>query len=737
MDREELSFSDFVRIVVKRKITFIVTFLVIFAADLYYTNTRVPIYEASVSVKIEKMDPAEAEKSVWYGYGVADLSTEIEVLKSLSILRKTVERIDKLPDDPVERERQVYVKALALSGSVKVSQISNTAIVTVDVQSSDPRKAALIANTIVEVYSEENTEGRKTGLKKILEYYERQIDKFRSDLSEKETELQKFKQNERIFVVTPESKLVLDRMTIDRTLAFESEMIALEKEVEKLKKVLLAEGRYGDLAKNMGKAEENDFVMAGMKRRLLELDFAKFMLLIDYTEEHPSVKEQEKLIKDVKAALVARIKDISGPFGDARREEELSVYLKYLFSKMRMEILYRILNKYYEELGSLSPDQRKYAEIKREIDGLLTTYNEFQAKKEEAKISIFKQLANISVVSAATEPKDPVKPNKRLNYTVGVIMGLILAVVAAFMAENMDPAISGIQDVERGLKLPVLGCVPRFVTDKKAISRGDYTRNKEPESSSKELASLVTLFQPWSSYSDSVKGLRTQISNIAERTRFRSFLITSAEKDEGSSTIAMNLSLSFSQAGKKTLLIGANMRQPAIHKMFGIRRAPGLSNLLIGEKGYEECVAGSTEILTGRINIDYLLAVPGLDNFSIMPSGIPLSTISELLDSDRMKTILEELKKRYDILILDAPPALPVPDVASLADKVDAVILVIDASKTPRTHMESAKAIIESSGGKIAGVVLNKARNNLRLSERLMQGKYPYAGTRSAERKKS
>ncbi|PYM97183.1 MAG: hypothetical protein DME08_11535 [Candidatus Rokuibacteriota bacterium] len=167
------------------------------------------------------------------------------------------------------------------------------------------------------------------------------------------------------------------------------------------------------------------------------------------------------------------------------------------------------------------------------------------------------------------------------------------------------------------------------------------------------------------------------------------------------------------QNGQRTLLIGANLRRPSIHRFFGIEREPGLSDVLVGNARWRDCIRTVADILMGRFEMEDIMASPGLDNLHILESGPIPANPSELLSTPAMAQLLTEVREDYDVVLIDTPPVLPVTDSAIVAAQVDGVILVYQAGKVGRLVLKRAKAHLESARAKVWGVVLNDVQTEI------------------------
>ena len=196
--------------------------------------------------------------------------------------------------------------------------------------------------------------------------------------------------------------------------------------------------------------------------------------------------------------------------------------------------------------------------------------------------------------------------------------------------------------------------------------------------------------------SEAYRMLRTNIQYSSFDKQLKIILITSAEAEEGKSTVAGNLALSFSESNKSVILIDCDLRRPSIHKKFKISNVIGLSEVLIGKEKLEDCIKLYN------------------DNLSILPSGTVPPNPTEMLDSNSMSNLLKVLKDKYDLIIIDTAPILAVADAKILSTKADGALIVVRAMKTKVESVIEAKNLLNKVGANIIGTVLNGVDNSRR-----------------------
>lgn len=278
---------------------------------------------------------------------------------------------------------------------------------------------------------------------------------------------------------------------------------------------------------------------------------------------------------------------------------------------------------------------------------------------------------NLSVVSPATAPTSPSSPNTRLNLLFGVLLGLGLGVAAALLRTKLDYRVQGEADLRRTTAAPLLGGIAF-----------DQDATRKP---------LLTQTTPQSPRAEAFRQLRTNLQFANVSGRARTVLITSSLPGEGKSTTATNLAIALAQGGQTVLLIDADLRRPMISEYLGLDRNAGLTTALVGEA-----------------EVDDLLQPWGDDNLFVLTSGRIPPNPSELLGSDEMKQLITRLEHTFDIVIVDAPPLLPVTDAAVLAQHVGGVVLVVGSQKVKHHDLEKSIRTLEMVDSNILGIVLNR-----------------------------
>lgn len=359
-----------------------------------------------------------------------------------------------------------------------------------------------------------------------------------------------------------------------------------------------------------------------------------------------------------------------------------------------------------EQLTKLPKEELEYARLTRELKLNEELYTLLAKRHKEAQISEADRVQTAFIVTPATVPSSPIKPNFVNNVSLGAFVGVILGLIFAFIVEHLDTSIATIEEVETFLGLPVIGVIPHIQpkdikkTFKKKKETIDAIKNK-----------LVIYHSQKSPYLESYHTLRTNIKFSQEHIETRGIvLFTSAGIAEGKTLTAVNFALSAAIAGIKTVFVELDLRRPSVHRWFGLNRVPGFTECIAGRKSIDEIIHTTTDFLLGGLEVDRIISTPGLENFYFITCGNIPPNLTDLLSSSHTVEVLSELEEKYELVVLDTPPVLLFADALILAKYSTYVVLVYRVGRIARGALKRAKDMLVSAKANIVGVVLNDIR---------------------------
>ncbi|MEV0968110.1 polysaccharide biosynthesis tyrosine autokinase [Microtetraspora glauca] len=278
----------------------------------------------------------------------------------------------------------------------------------------------------------------------------------------------------------------------------------------------------------------------------------------------------------------------------------------------------------------------------------------------------------VTVVDRATVPTVPVSPKPLVNQAVALLLALLLAMATVVLRDRLDTTIKTIETLQDTSKTSILGII-------------GYEKDAQRHP-------LVLRETGHSTRAEAFRSLRTNLQFIGVDRQPKTLVVTSSLPSEGKSSTSVNLAITLAQAGWRVVLVDADLRRPRIPSYLGIEGAAGLTDVLIDKAGLQD--------------VTQVWGTPGI---SVLPSGKVPPNPSELLGSQNMRMVLAQLSRDYDIVVIDAPPLLPVTDAAALAAFCDATLLVARYGKTRREHVVRAVELLTSVNARLVGAVLNFA----------------------------
>ncbi len=327
----------------------------------------------------------------------------------------------------------------------------------------------------------------------------------------------------------------------------------------------------------------------------------------------------------------------------------------------------------YSDLLTSSPeDTASLAVAAQAVEVNEGIYASILSQYESARLEETVRSNSISVVEEARIPLRPSSPRTLLNIALGFATGLVIGVALAFMADNLDTTLHTTEQIENATQMATVGQVP-MAKDELSIARlgsGHYPQL------------------------ESFRRLRTNIL-ASSSSGTQVVLLTSAKRGEGKSTVSGNLAVTIAQSGREVVVVDCDLRLPTVHKLFELTNKRGLTNILAGEMTLEETIQDSQ-----------------FPRLRIVTSGPLPPNPTELLGSQRMLDLIEQLKETFDFIILDTPALLSVADAAVLAPSVDNVILVVAQGQTQRGDVRAVRQQLSNVRVKSMEVVVNRAEPN-------------------------
>lgn len=722
MAQYDLNLRDVQRILRRRwKVVVFATLLVV-GFSYFFGRSRQPQYSSYSSVKVEETNTVAGLLLQRLTYTRWDnIATAQELIRSFPVMEKVAKRLGKIDRDLTSEDVRTNTELASMVNRmismVTTERSGRTNIIDIKVTSDDPYEARDVAQTLAQVFTETHLEEKSKQDRETREFIESQLLLAESSLNAAEQRLQEFRQNSVLPVLDDQLKMKLEEQVKlkEERRNRQSDIEEVQNQLQQLRQrrslgiQSLSVSRGGEVPEG-GEAGVDTtkrlidwFSASGtegsalniLNQRLIELEVRKRTLLTQYKPDYPQVRQLETDIKEL--------------LGQIQKEAEDYISVK----KRELATIDSLINQGESELDEVPEAQRRYAQLQREVNLREEQYKELTVKYQEALIREADQADEVTIVRPAMLNTRPININMSRMISVGLVIGLTLGLVLAFLFETFDTSIGTIEDVEEFLQVPVLGVVPSI--DIEAVTEHLLKRNPSLENNPNLEASarLVTHFAPKDPVAESYRALRTALQFRSINNPIKTITTTSASLQEGKSTTLVNLAITMAQGGVKVLLVGCNLRRPSIYKVFGIDQSPGVVDIVLGRMEWRETIKTVTDIIMGEMGMSSTLMTPGMENLHIITSGGIPPNPAEMLVSEKMKEFIDEARDEFDIILFDAPPILPVTDAAILSKRTDATLLVYRTGKVPRAALRRAKVQIEAVGASVMGVVLNDLRSEL------------------------
>ncbi|WP_457560106.1 GumC family protein [Caminibacter sp.] len=538
-------------------------------------------------------------------------------------------------------------EANALKGSLSVRRVNPKAsVVKVEFSDNIPQRAAKFVNTLSNIYIQRSVKLKTMQADQTLKFIDSQLAKISKALAESELKLEKFKQKNKIADITTEAQNILTKLN-----ELESKLNELTLKENTINFILSQIN--SNKAKFLSADLIDDAALSNLITQLQTLILKKQELLIEYTPKHPAVIQVNNQIKTIKEMIRNRIKA-----------------LKIAIEKKK-EFLQKTLQTYEKMLSNIPANERKLIDLQRNYEVNQKIYSYLLEKRAATSIAKAGIVSDNRIIDPALVPKYPYKPKKKVILAVGIVLGLIVGIAIAILLELLDTKIKSVEDVENTTDVPVIGTVPHF----------------------KKTDKILKIFDsPKSAIAEAFRAIRTNIRFLAPKAT-EVISVTSTISGEGKTTVASNLASIYSLANKKTVIVNLDMRKPTLHKVFEISNDKGLSQLLVDE-----------------ISIDEAIHKTKHSNLDVIPSGPIPPNPGELIQSEKMHSLIEELKKRYEIVIFDTPPVGVVVDAIDVLEKSDVNIYIFRANYSKKEFIKVVNDL-KNKNIKGLGIILNDIKS--------------------------
>jgi len=672
----EVHLRDYWKILWQGRLKIAAVFIVVVGFAGFHAFMQTPIYETTATIEVQPKGTrmAAGQDLSGMGAGVGWFAeekyhnTQVEIIKSRDVAQRVIERLDVTN---ISRFEEVEDPADALRMSLQVIPRRETGLIEISLLGADPHEIVEIVNAVADAYVERNIEKAEDRMEEAFGTIKQQLLVFEAQYEAAEEERIESLSTEAggmsIISVEVQKSVIEEKLRAlnEELNRVDLESLGLQKTLDQVRSM---PSRGADLTNIPELAE--DLTLAGLMEQRGKIERDLEGAKVDLKPNHPDVDRLE-----------TQLDSIDQRIGDRRMVILGSIQTRFeMFQDRERSLRKRIRD---EEAFSLEvvKNSSEYAKKKSKADIKERVLQTIDKALNEVQLGSQFLTNNVAVLDHAKIPQWPVKPRKKVIVAIGALLGLLMGVGVAFFVDYLDNTFRDPEDLEKYLGLAVLAVVPKM-RDGSDDDRG---------------------------LREAYQSLRTSVIFSSLNRQRKVILITSTAPQEGKSSTIANLARVLASSGERVAVLDCDLRRPTQHKHLKIERGRGLTNFLTAPieerdwKIYGQRVDSTT--------VDAYAAGP-------IPPSPP-----ELLSGDRFKTMVSEMRREYDWVLIDSPPAASLADATTLAGVADMLVLVVKHNATDRDLVYKSLQRLRSFNEHVVGAVLN----NVDL-ERTYNRDYYYAG---------
>jgi capsular exopolysaccharide synthesis family protein len=651
-----------------------------------------PEYDAAARVEVDKesqnMLPFQEVNSYDEFMDMENyIETQTKILQSETLAFQTIKSLDlgRYPEFGGAAKSLTWVRVGsaaqrpailgAFLGRLSVKRVPNSRLVEVQFEAQDPQLAALVVNTHLQNYIEENFRSKYDATTQASTWLSAELEELRIKVEKSEDARIAYERQNHIWEVDDKKDITSQKLADLSKAVTDAQTLMAEKEA--LYRMAIS-GNVDALP-----ATRENAVIQDLLKRKSELDESYAEAMNQYGPNYPKVQR-----------LAVQQKEVEADLEKARKTIIEGVEQEFATARQRVELLQEAVDKQKAEANDLAEKMVQYHILQHDAEANKQLYDGLLQKLKEAGITAGLRSSNIRVVDPALAPASPSRPQKARNILLAVLVGLVGGIGLALFREYLDNTVKSPDDIENLTGLPSLAVVPSLPGMNGHHGRlARLARETAQPVASGPRVELLAYAQPKSQISEAFRALRTSLLLSQADHPPQVILVTSALPREGKTTAAVNLAVTLAQLGDRTLLLDSDLRKP------GIRRA---LNMTVGKE------AGLSSYLAGVSTLDdVVIPHPTINNLEALTTGPVPPSPADLLSSHRMREAVVELRRRFKFIVIDSPPIMAATDAVILSSLTDGVLLVVRSGETPKEAFTRTRDLLAGVKSRLLGVVLN------------------------------
>ncbi|MEH2106888.1 GumC family protein [Nostoc sp.] len=689
---EEVNIQRYLEVIQRRWLPLVGIFGIAVTLGCLYAFSLKPSYKAEGSLMIKTNNsssltgsPQDIGRLEALNINDNPLETQVRVIGSNPVIEKTINSLN-LKDS---QGKPLSIPDLAKQ--LKIEGIKGTDVVQLSYKGGNPELAAKIVNEVIDSYIDLNIKANQNEALTAKQVLVTEVPKAEEIVRRAESKLRLFKETNKIVVLEQEATAAVDTISklgnqISQALA---QLDDVKGRLEQLRSEAQVDSQQGVIASELSQAP-------GVQKVLAQLQETESQLALERTRfepGHPTITSLEEKVVALKSLLKDRTGQVAGTAQITQGSLQIGQLRQSLIADItraqaervglerQIGTLLRQQDAYIKRANNLPRLEQSQRELERKLQAAQTTYETLLKKRQEIDVAQNQKIPNARVISYALIPDKAEGPRKILFIVGSGGIGLFLGIIVAFSLDLIDRSVKTVKEAKEVLRYSVLGVIPT------------QARNGKTHSSiaglDRPIPKIIGRDIPYFPLGNAYQILQVNLKFLCSDKPLKSIVITSSVAKEGKSDVSANLAVTMAQAGRRVLLVDADMRHPIQHHIWGLTNTSGLSN-----------------VITGQVSLDAAVQEV-MPNLEVLSSGVLPPNPVAMLDSQRMATLISNFGREYDLVIFDTPPLSGIADAAVLSTLTDGILLVVRPGVVDFNSANAAKEFLTQSGQKVLGIVIN------------------------------
>ena len=665
------------------------------------TLLQKPVYMAEGKLMLNKSDRAsalanlagEAKELSALTQQSNPIETQAEILRSVPIVEKTIEQL-KLTDEQGDR---LTVKEFL--EHLRVRPVKGTDVLSLNYRSTDAQEATRIINQLMKSYLENHVVTNRAEATAAREFIVKELPTVEARVVKAEVALRQFREKNRVVSLQEEAKSAVGAIA-----ALENQITAAQSDL------VDSQTRSSALQSKLGLSSDTAIALASLSQsQSVQKVLSQYREVQDqvaterarFADNHPAIAFLKRKEATLAQQLQTRIQqtinrqvrsDQDLQMGELKAEltEELvRTEVSQQALAQRVALLSNTYNLHRQRAQALPQLEQTQRQLERQVQIAQSTYEQLLKRLQEVQVVENQTVGNARIVATATTPDEPVSPRILLNLAIAGVLGILLGLLTAFGLEAKDRSVKTVEEAKKLLGYPLLGSIPAYPANQSLLQ-----------------SELPVRDNPHSPASAAYEMLQANLGFTTPDIVLKSIVVTSAIPHEGKSSVSANLAVAMAQIGRRVLVIDADLRRPRQHSIWDIPNLMGLSDVLVGQATLTQA---TQEVMV---------------NLEVLPCGTIPPNASALLDSQSLRTVIQQLHQIYDFIVIDTPPTTLFPDAMLLSKLTDGMVLVVRPGMIDAAIAANAKSLLEQSAQRVLGMVVNGTLSTH--ESKAYQGSYSY-----------